>query len=113
MIDPIGSKAVLADPSVRKAPKADAKASATAPVKIADASVSAKADTPQVEVTITKGNGLSEPPFDYAKVIALKQQIAMTSTNVPAGSCHGIMNGGSPRASTARPNPVTSSAPMP
>ncbi|MBW8619104.1 MAG: flagellar biosynthesis anti-sigma factor FlgM [Hyphomicrobiales bacterium] len=76
MIDPIGSKAVLADPSVRKAPKADAKASAEAAVKIADASVVAKNDTPQVEVTITKGNGLSEPPFDYAKVLALKQQIA-------------------------------------
>ena len=76
MIDPIGNKAVLADPSVRKAPKADVKSSATGPVKIADASVVAKADTPQVEVTITKGNGLSEPPFDYAKVLALKQQIA-------------------------------------
>ena len=76
MIDPIGNKAVLADPSVRKAPKADAKASAQSAVKIADASVPAKADAPQVEVTITKGNGLSEPPFDYAKVIALKQQIA-------------------------------------
>ena len=76
MIDPVGSKAVLADPSVRKGPKADAKASAQAAVKIADASVSAKADAPQVEVPITKGNGLSEPPFDYAKVIALKQQIA-------------------------------------
>ena len=76
MIDPVGSKAVLADPSVRKGPKADAKASATAPVKVADSSVSVKSDAPQVEVTITKGNGLSEPPFDYAKVIALKQQIA-------------------------------------
>ncbi len=76
MIDPIGSKAVLAEPSVRKAPKADAKASATAPVKLADASVSTKVDSPQVEVTISKGNGLSEPPFDYAKVIALKQSIA-------------------------------------
>jgi flagellar biosynthesis anti-sigma factor FlgM len=76
MIDPVGSKAVLADPSVRKAPKADAKASAAAPVKLADASVSMKVDAPQVEVTIAKGNGLSEPPFDYAKVIALKQQIA-------------------------------------
>lgn len=76
MIDPIGSKTVLADPSVRKAPKADTKVSAAASVKVADASVAVKNDTPQIEVTITKGNGLSEPPFDYAKVIALKQQIA-------------------------------------
>ena len=76
MIDPIGNKTVLADPSVRKAPKADTKVSAAASVKVADASVAVKNDTPQIEVTITKGNGLSEPPFDYAKVIALKQQIA-------------------------------------
>ena len=76
MIDPLGTKAVLTDPSVRKAPKADAKASAVESVKVADASATLKNDAPQVEVTITKGNGLSEPPFDYAKVIALKQQIA-------------------------------------
>ena len=76
MIDPVGNKAVLVDPSVRKAPKVDHKNAAAASITVADASPSLKSEAPQVQVTIAKGNGLSEPPFDYAKVLALKQSIA-------------------------------------
>ena len=49
---------------------------AAATVTVADASASLKSEEPPVQVTIARGNGLSEPPFDYAKVLALKQQIA-------------------------------------
>lgn len=76
MIDPVGNTTVLVDPALRKAAKVDTKSSAAATVTVADASASLKSEEPPVQVTIARGNGLSEPPFDYAKVLALKQQIA-------------------------------------
>ena len=69
MMDPIGNKLVQMDSSVRKGPKAAASAP---PVETA---VAQSEPSALVEVTIAKGNGLSEQPFDYAKVISLKQSI--------------------------------------
>jgi flagellar biosynthesis anti-sigma factor FlgM len=71
MMDPIGNKSVLMDASVRKGPSATAAKSAP----VSDAPVAQSEPSAIVEVTISKGNGLSEQPFDYAKVISLKQSI--------------------------------------
>jgi flagellar biosynthesis anti-sigma factor FlgM len=74
MIDSIVNKAMVSDTTVRKGPKPDLKV-ATSSSSLTDAVSVAKASATSVEVTIAQGNGLSEPPFDYAKVIALKQSI--------------------------------------
>jgi flagellar biosynthesis anti-sigma factor FlgM len=74
MMDALGNKPVIADASIRKAPKTDAKAAAVSPPPV-DASASQNEPSALIEVTIARGNGLSEQPFDYAKVISLKQSI--------------------------------------
>jgi flagellar biosynthesis anti-sigma factor FlgM len=74
MIDSIVNKAMISEATVRKGPKADVSIATPSSGLTEKASVQKEAAT-AVEVTIAKGNGLSEPPFDYAKVIALKQSI--------------------------------------
>jgi len=74
MIDSIVNKAMMSDATVRKGPKADLKV-AIPSASVSDMATVQKEAATMVEVTIAKGNGLSEPPFDYAKVIALKQSI--------------------------------------
>jgi flagellar biosynthesis anti-sigma factor FlgM len=96
MMDPIVNKSVLLDPSVRKNTKSDVKSSVTSlssAVSGADASTSQSENVVPVSVTISKGNGLSEPPFDYAKVIALKQSIANGEYKIDYGKLADAMVG--------------------
>lgn len=87
MMDPIGNKPVVLDSSVRKGTKA-----ATA-APVADAAVAQSEPAALVEVTIAKGNGLSEQPFDYAKVISLKQSISNGEYKIDFGKLADSMIG--------------------
>ena len=44
-------------------------------------------------MTIAKGNGLSEQPFDYAKVISLKQSISNGEYKIDFGKLADSMMG--------------------
>ena len=72
MIDLVGSKTVMLDAGVRKGPKVDAKVASS---EVDAPAAAATEHVPVVDLTSLKGNGLSEQPFDYAKVISLKQSI--------------------------------------
>ncbi len=89
MMDPIGNKLVQMDSSVRKGPKAAAAASAPAVA----ASMAQNEPSALVEVTIAKGNGLSEQPFDYAKVISLKESIKNGEYKIDFGKLADAMIG--------------------
>ena len=89
MMDPIGNKLLQMDSSVRKGPKAATAASAP----IAASSAGQSEPSALVQVTIAKGNGLSEQPFDYAKVISLKQSISNGEYKIDFGKLADSMIG--------------------
>ena len=75
MMDPITNKLVSLDTGARKVAKPDVKAaSQSADAQPVEANSTA-AQAATIEVSVKKGDGLSAPPFDYAKVIAIKQSI--------------------------------------